>query len=402
MRYLLLILSLIIATSINAQIIYTTSFSDFSPNTSLFDVAYNFDVTLKDSIGDDIVGSTDANGHNFGADFEDESIASSNIIDGGKFIDFNGTTHYFDISNGSNNAFKPAADADWTFAASINVADASGWGSVILGFGNNTYFRASNFSNNGAGFYSQIYDGTHYHREGKDGVVFSQGFNTFVVTWTEGDTVRYYINGVQSTGNGSQNNGTFADVDAPHPSADTNIGQLDNGTQKFDERISYLAFNNSVALTAKQIKEFCYLASGWKSGGGNVTRLNWGFHQGISGSGLTIKSKVGGSGTTFTYTPNLTADSSRFTYQSGTAHTFSGDSLLLMTDTDSVWHSVPDTVLGSAFGLQVVLDAWETGGAVYVDNITVSGYTLPVSATATGKFKGNFEGFSKDWVGFGR
>jgi len=137
----------------------------------------------------------------------------------------------------------------------------------------------------------------------------------------------------------------------------------------------------------KQAKELGNLAWNWKSGGGAVVK-GAGFNQGISGGGLTVKAKGSGG---FSYTPTLTGDSTRFTYQT-VSTTFSGDSLLLETDTDSVWTALPDTVLASTLGLQVVFDSWETGGVVYVDNITVSGYTLPVSTT-TGKSRDRHKQF---------
>lgn len=186
-------------------------------------------------------------------------------------------------------------------------------------------------------------------------------------------SINLYRNGVASAEGVS---GTINDTLRTITGIVFSVSGIHSGTLDMDADVSLLALYNR-ALAAKEAKEFGYLANGWNSAGGNVTRSNFAFHQGVSGSGLTVKTKATGAGDGFTYSPTLTGSSVTYTHREALPFEFDTDSLLIVTDTDSIWKAIPDTILATTDSLQITFDAHETGGAVYIDNISISGYTIP-------------------------
>ncbi|MHA2163875.1 MAG: choice-of-anchor D domain-containing protein [Candidatus Thorarchaeota archaeon] len=135
-------------------------------------------------------------------------------------------------------------------------------------------------------------------------------------------------------------------------------------------------------ITDQMLAEDCFLADGWKSGGGNVYRDSFGFHQMVLNTGknaLTVGLKDG----TQSAMDIITSDSTRYTMQFSGITSLSSDSLIFVAGGDSVWHALSDSTFAANRGLQVVFDAWTstrftapTGDWATIDNITVSTYAL--------------------------
>lgn len=160
------------------------------------------------------------------------------------------------------------------------------------------------------------------------------------------------------------------------------IGAFNAINLEYDGLIYEVAIIKRI-LTATEIKNLMgHLTKNWVSGGGGVTRSGLGWNQGILGDGLTVKLK----GTSNSENVTITADSTRYTIRLSGVTELASDSVMFKTNTDSIWHSLPDSVFQAGYGLQIVVDAWEPS-AVFIDNVSVTTYEIPV--TTTGKFKGN-------------
>jgi ribulose-5-phosphate 4-epimerase/fuculose-1-phosphate aldolase len=153
-------------------------------------------------------------------------------------------------------------------------------------------------------------------------------------------------------------------------------------TSEWDGGLTGLKWDNDELLSDQQLVEDAFLAENWKSGGGNVYRDSFGFHQMVLNTGKDVLT-VGLKGGTQSAMDVITSDSTRYTMQfSGIISLFS-DSLIFVAGGDSVWHALSDSTFAANRGLQVVFDAWTstrftapTGDWATIDNITVSTYAL--------------------------
>lgn len=387
----ILFLFVVLSFTLKAQI-FTETFSNFPGDTTGATGYWRFvdsyhDEASGDSIYEDLtLNGNDLKTFNGYANYAAVAAACTQpsvTYSGGNALVFNGSSHSIELPD--NTKLNPGT-ADFVWQAWVYRADYTSGVSGIFG----KYQDA----NNRLGWWIDAsgFTTTYARDVGVYGWFFANTANPFtdgkwhrLIVWGDrSDTLKCYVDGVQVT---------FAQTSINAATNITNTANVTVGaflTSFFNGAIDELIFTYGSLFSDQQIKESGFLAKDWKSGGGNVIRQRgsgalYKFHQGIKGSGITVKAK--GSG--FSYTPTLTTDSTRYTFQLGATYDFSSDSIMLKTDTDSVWHELPDTVLASTDGLQVVFDAWETGGVVYVDNITLSGYTLPVSTATTGKFKGS-------------
>jgi hypothetical protein len=153
-------------------------------------------------------------------------------------------------------------------------------------------------------------------------------------------------------------------------------------SSEWDGGLVFYKYIKDDTLTDKQIYEDFFLATGWKSGGGNVYRNSFGFHQMVLNTGKDVLT-VGLKGGTQSAMDIITSDSTRYTMQFSGITSLSSDSLIFVAGGDSVWHALSDSTFAANRGLQVVFDAWTstrftapTGDWATIDNITVSTYAL--------------------------
>lgn len=176
-----------------------------------------------------------------------------------------------------------------------------------------------------------------------------------------------YINGASA----GANSGTIAAQLNSIAATATTMSGIANGTLDYSGELTALYLFEGV-LTAQQCKELGYLANGWASLGGGVTRSSFAFHQGIVAD-------------TVYYATALAAGNWSITVNVDGAA--GGESLLILTSADaSTWSTLGTisvtttatdyTVTGSGLGY---VGFGLAGGTVYLDNVTV---TL-ATATAT-------------------
>lgn len=133
-------------------------------------------------------------------------------------------------------------------------------------------------------------------------------------------------------------------------------------------------------LTSKEIKEIMGTTSpGWVTKHGEVARNGTDFTQGINGAGLAVKV-----GTGSYVSQSLTASSVTYSISLGVVNLLS-DSIFIATNTDTLSHALADSTLPDGYQWTLSIDAQETGGVVYVDNLSLTTSLIPVD---TGQDKG--------------
>jgi hypothetical protein len=163
-------------------------------------------------------------------------------------------------------------------------------------------------------------------------------------------------------------------------------GEWDGGVMGVKQSTSF--------QTDQQLVDDAFLAEGWKSGGGNVYRNGFvgkSHSQGFSNTAGTVLT-VGLKGGTQQAMTTITGDSTRYTIQIPGITSLSSDSLIFKGSGDSVWVALTDSTFTSGYGLQIVVDVWQltrlsapVDTFAYIDNITVSTYLIPVTATVLEK-----------------
>lgn len=133
----------------------------------------------------------------------------------------------------------------------------------------------------------------------------------------------------------------------------------------FDGAIAWVKIYDS-ALSIKKIKDLSYLADGWVSKHGEITRNNFAFSQGINGSGLKVKA---GSGDYVSQ--SLTGSSVTYSINLGAVN-LASDSIFIATNTDTLSHALADSTLPDGYQWVLSIDGQETGGVVYVDNLILT------------------------------
>lgn len=383
MRYLILFLF----TFANAQI-FTENFSvivdsvklqQFSAHNAYLPGEYTNDFGSDNKVLNDTTGT-----------FADSTLAST--LRSGLMQYFDGN---FDFGLGGATGLTQPGTNDFTFACGFRYADGNGskyafaqYTSVtdrILYRVDDSGSKIGNIINVKSTTASGTADFT------KAAIMNFDEVNIIVFSVDISDTIYFYANGTEITGgtgatglNPKDNNWTWS-------SAEFRIGNY--AGNRYVGFVDFFFYDRNTALSAKQVKEFTFLSPNWVSGGGAVSRTTgatWGKSQGISGSGLTVKTKD--SGISKAIPTTLTTTSKRYQLDFPRANTFSTDSIMFVTDTDSIWHSVPDTVLAGGLGIQVELDAWETGGVVYLDDITIRGYAT-INTFKKNESYSKFKGF---------
>jgi hypothetical protein len=162
---------------------------------------------------------------------------------------------------------------------------------------------------------------------------------------------------------------------------------------------------DTLTHTDVQLTRDAFLAEGWKSGGAGLYRNSFGFHQGISNTSGTAL-VVGLKGGTTTTMSTITGDSTRYTIQIAGITSLSGDSLMFKASHDSVWKALPDSTFATSYGLQIVVDVWQTTRLsapidtyAYIDNITVSTYDASAAASSS-TTNARMQGWDHSLIGF--
>lgn len=196
--------------------------------------------------------------------------------------------------------------------------------------------------------------------------VFDAAWHNLIVTH-DGSNLRMYVDGE-----------SYATAVAAAGSIDQDavaifIGTDALGVEDWDGYTDQIQ-TYSIAMTPQQVKEATFLAPGWASNGGGVTRANYAFHQGIVAD-------------TVYYATVLTAGNWSVTVNVDGAA--GGESLEVLTSADaSAWSTIGTisvttdatdyTVTGTGLGY---IGFGLTSGTVYIDNLTV---TLNATATKPG------------------
>jgi len=142
-------------------------------------------------------------------------------------------------------------------------------------------------------------------------------------------------------------------------------------------------------LTAKELKDISYLAYGWKSIGGDVTRLNLGYFQGVQSDTIykAIPDSTMPDGMQPQLSFNYSTDGSSWT-TSTTAFTrnFSGDSLLFGNDGTNL-----KAYYGSTGSMTEIVSV-SSGATIYVDAISLTSETSDADDKGFKEFP-KFSGF---------
>jgi hypothetical protein len=275
MKYIILLL---LSTFCFGQTLLNETFSNFLPDTTgtICKGLYPFGATGVAVEADLSSYANTLTGNNFSANYADELTSGNPIISGQNVIKFNGSSEFFNIANAAADDFDMSDGEDFSYVYVLNMG-ATAYSGVVAAMFNRYYFRASNVGLNGAGCLFLSYDGTDTYYRNKESAVFTaSNWDVVIVNWDDSDSVGIHINGTELSG--TVTTGTFANQ-GNMGGGDFYIGRFLSG-QYFGEKIALVGFFNSV-LTSVQIKEFGYLANGWKSLSGNVTRNNWAFTQGV-------------------------------------------------------------------------------------------------------------------------
>jgi hypothetical protein len=382
------LLLVLLSFSVNAQSIFSETFSWYGPKTSSSDNLWILDSLLwehltTDSTVDQIGSENAAYTGNFTN--ESGSITSS----GGKNKDFGGTNDYVLVANARN----PGTN-DFTIQAWVKTP-ASGGNQYIV-----------NKRDVGIGW--MLDRSTNDVR-----AIFLDG-STYTVTETVSANTFYYIwVTFDRSGNMSMviNNGTpgtddiSADVATDlNPSSTFTIGaySFNPTSNEWYGGIMAIKYDSTTVLTTKQLMEDCWLAENWTSSNGLVARTDtFGFAQAFKGTADPMVFGFDNPESQDTLT--LSGDSTRYTYQFSDVTAFSSTVLLFQTIDETISYTLPDSAFDSGYAAQLVFDGWTETifGATYtvIDNITITTYEAPVTLTTTTS-PDKFLGFPEDWAGY--
>lgn len=276
MKILFFLLCLFI--SIQAQSIYSTTFSSFVPDSTNSHLISWYG--LKDGAGwggklKDAAGSDDLTAN--GAGLGDSTLTTKNVIKEGLdviYFDssvpqyFTGGVTGFNSNSGtvfvvSGNSRFPAGGNDLAISVFVNTSNSV---EVYKGSSVSNYLRYR------AGGTNEIYSYSAFDKIGE--------MHVYAVNWsvagTVTDTAEQWVDGALAQGNNSL--GSWAG------SPTLGIGAQPSGGIPYFGFIDFVAIYDTM-LTAKQMQELCFLAEGWVSNSGGVTRetldSTFAFAQGI-------------------------------------------------------------------------------------------------------------------------
>lgn len=372
MRILFLLFFMIV--QVNAQLLNET-FSNFFPDTTNWAVKgmYPFGATGQAVTADVTAKGNTLTANNFSADFVDELVTGNPIISGQNVLKFNGSNEFFNIADASADDFDIADGEDFTYVYFINMGETA-FSGVVSALDNNYYFRTSNLNNNGAGGIVVSFDGSdNYYRYKNSAVFTANSWHQIVLRWDDSDSVAIYIDGNWLSG--TSTTGTFTNQNNMGV-GNFFIGKYVNG-QFFSEKIAFVAFCKSL-LSPVQISETGYLANGWKSNSGGVTRVNLStFSQGVITD--TVYYNTALTAETWDVSVDVDGNSGGETYQILTSADKSTWTALKSASAPASSTTITATGAGLGYIGLAVSSAADT---VFFDNLNVS------TATTTAKFSG--------------
>lgn len=270
MRY---ILFLLFSLTCFGQTYLNETFSNFYPDTTgkTIRAMFKFNSVNADS---DYAGTQNLASSGFSANYVDELVQISGLESGSYSLSFNGSDEFFTVSNATGNDHLGIVDGnDYTIAYYVYYNGS--YDGTVEGFNNRIISRHTNSAGNGEGFWFRAYDGADIWDEYKESATLVSGWNTVILVWDDDVDLVIYVNGLEIS---TTEVGTFSDIQNCN-AGDFFLGKSSFG-QFFGDTLAYYEFANSL-YTAEQITEWGYLASGWASNSGGVTRDSWAFSQGV-------------------------------------------------------------------------------------------------------------------------
>lgn len=264
-----ILLLLFLITSINAQTLLTERFKNFFPDTtsSFVKTVYLFDGVRN---GEDSKGSVDLNYS--GA----RTLSSGNPIASGDSSEYFDNSDHYGLTNSAHEVgtkfalfawIKPVSGVDMYLAIKLVSPSFDGYAWQYANSNNQLRLWTGLASGWRPSTATDLEDGQ-YH--------------AVAISFDEG-TVSFYIDGIAK--------GTSSGMVSPPVSAgkeltiNEQLGGFGDGTQAF------LSIWDTTA-TFKQVKEEFFLADGWASRNGNVTRADssdtWKFHQGFYNDTISV------------------------------------------------------------------------------------------------------------------
>jgi len=354
------------------QTLFTETFNSFTPDTAgamyvlILDSVYHAVNATGLAENQDLKGDYNFTATGFSAGFDTETTDGSILYSGGKFLTFNS-----DNLDNTSSDLDPGT-GDWTIQ--IWVKTSANTGNLML-FNDRT---------SGAAGYQVDFNGNVIRAYFLDG----GALNT---ARTFSTNTNYYITAVYNRdGNLSLqlNMGTAGTVDISGRAAQNVTGTVVQriggaswtGSLYIDWGIMAVKYSKS-EVSDKQLKEDAYLADGWASNSGGVTRNSFAFTQGIITDTLYYNTVL--TAGTWDVSVDVDGNSGGETYQILTSADKSTWTALKSATAPA--SSTTVTVSGATGLGYIGLAVSSAADTVFFDNLTVS----ETVAIATGKFKGN-------------
>jgi hypothetical protein len=369
----ILIILLFLFSFAKAQIL-SYNFDYFSPDTNgagsacwILDSTFIADrISGSGSELTDRIGAYDLTANGFSAGLEDETTTGSIISRNGNMIVFNGSSEYFTNSSGDLDG----NTSDIVLQCWFETPDISG----------GTKFVANKRSAT-EGYETSAVSSTiqsKFHKDGANTVAASAENSRVYYSWTKWDrdgnlTLAFY-NSDSLIGTDTLDISAHS-ADDNWSASDFTIGAYSATPTSFewDGKIGAVKFSKGTLLSDKILIDDAFLADGWTSAVGLVSREGFGWNQGIKYTTFATVALGLKDGVDSTLGA-VTTDSTRYTIQIADITSLSSDSLLFRTNTDSIWYPLPDSTFAAGRAIQVVFDGWKDDNYVYIDNVTVTTY----------------------------
>lgn len=354
MRILLFVLVLCMIAQ--SQVLLNETFSNFFPDSTPSYAFYPMDNTTypPNSISD---RSGNGKTLTIGAATAGQKQASI-LVDGGYSEDFNASGSFFRHDDSYWNVL---ATSGFSFVIAVRFESLTGslW---MFSRDDGSSNRQMGFLTNGTQARFYCYQAAGEFRRPSSSLATDTWYVFVGIFDTTGTgAINLYRNGVASA---EAVSGTINDTLRTPTLVALGVSGISNGTLDMNADVSLLALYRG-ALTTKQVKEAGYLANGWRSLNGNVTRSSFAFHQGIVAD-------------TIYHATTLTAGSWSVTVNVDGAA--GGESLSVLTSADaSTWNTIGTisatttatdyTVTGTGLGY---IGFGLAAGTVYIDNLTVT------------------------------
>lgn len=285
--------------------LYTETFSNFVPVKNDSTVGFwIFDSVYEDisgtALNEDYSDSTNdltINGWADIAAMRSQCTRSSPMYSGGKTLVFDGTAAN-DLSIAAASATDFAfGSRDWTLEVVVSPDDApSGGGGIVS--------KAISFGSGTDGAWLLVVNDAASDRiDAKIGTGVSTNISVigeqwgsvwqYIAYWRDGDTLRTIVSEVWSIGQRGGINADPGDINGDNTTPrNLVIGNIQAALSPFEGSIAWAMISYGVR-TDRQRREAVYLANGWSSVSGNVTREHdgtiWDFHQGFYNSEIVYE-----------------------------------------------------------------------------------------------------------------